>query len=430
MHAATTTSPTAHLPLTLRQEPFGGILFDPFDATMLELDHEAFDVAKTLARPAAFCLSRKRRRMRKLLKHEIYYHRKRKIRIMELPHDKCPTPTELPVLNAPTLVDFQITNRCEMGCPHCYAEASPQGTDVAWFDIQNVINQMADCGVCQLAIGGGEPLLHPQIIELLDFAHHKGIVPNLTTSGFAFDEAKLNALAIYCGAVGISMEGVGESYAKIRSRPFTDFEAALARLRAHRIPTVIQITLSADNFSQLDAMTRFCLEQPDLYGVIFLAYKPVGRGQAYSQPLAALDVNVVTNGLARAFQRLSPVMRVGYDCCMTPAIAGVEDTIPHHGPTGMEGCSGMRGSLGISTDLEVHPCTFLTDHKIGNLKSQSLSDIWKQHQADHFRQTILDHAQCECGDLECARFNECQAGCPVMKLVNCQHAITRTTGPA
>ena len=35
-------------PLVLRREPFGGILFDPFDGTHLELDAEAFEVVRAL----------------------------------------------------------------------------------------------------------------------------------------------------------------------------------------------------------------------------------------------------------------------------------------------------------------------------------------------------------------------------------------------
>lgn len=423
MYTNTTISNTGQLPLLLREESFGGIVFDPFDATMLELDHEAFEVAKALTHGSRFLFGSKRRAMFKTLKNELHYDSARKVRLITTPDTQCATNTKIPVLHAPTLVDFQITTRCEMGCPHCYAEAAQTGKDVAWNDIKRVIDQMADCGVCQLAVGGGEPLLHPQIIDLLAYAHTKGIVPNLTTSGMAFDEKKLIALKNYCGAVGVSMEGVGEKYRKVRGQPFSFFTNALDILRSHQIPTVIQITLSKDNFHQLDEMTTFCLEQPDLYGVIFLAYKPVGRGRTYSEPLATLDVDVVTKGLSQAFKRLSTRMRVGYDCCMTPAVAGVEEAQAFADHTSLEGCSGMRGSIGVSTDLDVLPCTFLTDQKMGNLTQQTLDTIWRSTYADTFRQSILDHAAAEAPCTACAKLDYCLAGCPVMNLVNCKHRV-------
>lgn len=75
-----------------------------------------------------------------------------------------------------------------------------------------VLDQLAEMGVFQVAIGGGEPLLHPDIIPILQYGKKLGLVINLTTSGAHLDFDRLMALKRYAGAVALSLEGVYSSY--------------------------------------------------------------------------------------------------------------------------------------------------------------------------------------------------------------------------
>jgi radical SAM protein with 4Fe4S-binding SPASM domain len=412
--------PIAELPLVLRREPFGGIVFDPFDGTMLELDHEAYEVARKTLKGLGLFFRKEKREMMRHIKQEVHWNRLREIREVTTPEGK-PWASDVPVpsLSAPTLVDFQITDKCLMGCPHCYASSIPKGEHVPWEQIQRVVNQLHDCGVCQLAIGGGEPLLHPQIEDLLSMCHDKGIVPNLTTGGMELNDKNLPMLKKYCGAIGISMEGVGKRYSEVRKYKFEKFEEALDKLKDAGVPTVIQMTLSRANFDHLDEMAEFCLTRPELYGAIFLAYKPVGRGETYSQALSTLDAETVSKGLSRAFRTLSAQMRVGYDCCMTPGVAGVEAELAFADESNLEGCSALRGSVGISSRLDVIPCTFTWRHQIGNLKKEHLRDIWRNANAERFRQRIEIKSQNNRACSGCMKKTACHGGCPVMPLINC-----------
>jgi MoaA/NifB/PqqE/SkfB family radical SAM enzyme len=94
-----------------------------------------------------------------------------------------------------------------------------------------------------VALGGGEPLLHPALELVLVRCHALGIVPNLTTSGLHLSEGNLDLLARYCGAVGLSLEGVGEDLDRCRVSGFTRFELTLDKLLARGIRVVLQVTL-------------------------------------------------------------------------------------------------------------------------------------------------------------------------------------------
>jgi len=49
-------------------------------------------------------------------------------------------------------------------------------------DIKKIIDQGSKYGI-SLQLSGGEPLLHPEIIKIIKYAHHKKVVTGLVTNG-------------------------------------------------------------------------------------------------------------------------------------------------------------------------------------------------------------------------------------------------------
>jgi radical SAM protein with 4Fe4S-binding SPASM domain len=328
------------------------------------------------------------------------------------------------VLEAPTVVDLQLTQRCHMGCPHCYMSSSPSGHDMPWEQAKAVVEAAAEMGVCQIAIGGGEPLLHPHFAELLYHTRAFGVMPNLTTTGDGLTPRILRAMSDCCGAVALSLEGVYEDYDRRRKRGFAFFRETHDAFRSYGIPTVFQIALSAENLSSLPDMVDYCLACDDLYGVLFLAYKSIGRGEGFQTPLSQVRSSELFPLLRDAFQKLSAVTRVGYDCCLTPGIVGMDRAFGYDDPGVVEGCSAVRTSVGVTVELDVVPCTFLTHHVLGNLREQTLREVWQGERAAAFRARLdgLDEEQTECRD--CVSRKACLGGCPEWDLVRC-HARSR-----
>jgi len=407
------------MPLLLRPEHFGGIVFDPRDGTLLHLDHEGYRVARLMLSGKQFFVDPAKRAFSKKLKNQLTIAPSREF------HEATPpahwnTAVNIPSLSAPTLVDFQITNQCNMGCPHCYAGSTPDGKHVPWHELKRVIKQLNECGVCQLAIGGGEPLLHPNITDLLYLCCENHIVPNMTTGGMDFNEQNLTAIKECCGAIGLSLEATGTAYDRVRGKlGFKGFEKALQLLKEWNIPTVLQIVLSEDNFAELPKLVDYCLGYRHLYGVIFLAYKPVGRGKTFSRPLSTLPSETVKEQLALAFKKLSANTRVGYDCCMTPAVAGIQREMPFSDLSHLEGCSGMRGSCGVLPNLDVIPCTFTPNYTIGNLADNHILETWQSPVAESFRRKIFNRSITIPACASCSMKEHCYAGCPVMDLIKC-----------
>ncbi|MGH3950947.1 MAG: radical SAM protein, partial [Pseudonocardiaceae bacterium] len=72
----------------------------------------------------------------------------------------------------PQFLWLEITGRCQLECVHCYADSSPSGThgtmtarDWCW-----VIDEAAAVGVRSVQFIGGEPTLHPGLVDLINYA--------------------------------------------------------------------------------------------------------------------------------------------------------------------------------------------------------------------------------------------------------------------
>lgn len=78
----------------------------------------------------------------------------------------------------PESVDLKITNQCDMACAYCHENSTPNG-DYASF--QHCIDLVAGLtpGI-EVAIGGGDPLSHPELQEILQVFSAQGLICNIT----------------------------------------------------------------------------------------------------------------------------------------------------------------------------------------------------------------------------------------------------------
>jgi radical SAM protein with 4Fe4S-binding SPASM domain len=401
--------------LILRRENFGGILFNPRNGNQLELDHAGFDAAIEF-----FVNQRQPDRG-----FHFSFLKKIHERVGDIPPNagRLVEPatlenSEFRVLRSPSLADIQITSACTQGCPHCYASANPKGKHIPYSDLCNILNSCANAGVFQIALGGGDPLLHPDFEKILHAVRERGMVPNVTTSGAYFTESNLAAMRECCGAVALSLEGVGKRYSQRRSLGWKGFCDALDTLSEHSIPTVLQVTVGAKNINDVSSIVDFALSK-NLYGVIFLAYKPVGRGERFDGPLSKVPNKKVSEVFSKAFVRLSSHTRVGFDCCLSAIVAGLNHDIFGASNSELDGCSALRGSIGVSVDQKLAPCTFTEHLHCGSLKEHSVSDLWRNSAAQSFRKNHEASVNANPVCSPCAHKRTCMGGCPVYDLGRC-----------
>lgn len=126
---------------------------------------------------------------------------------------------EEPVEAITKKVHITITNDCNMRCPHCFVSAGiVEKQELKVEEILSVIDTIGRInGVTDIVVSGGEPLIHPGIMQLLKGLRKHNV--SLFTNGTLINEDNYKIIADCCQEVQISFEGVTkESYEKIRGK--------------------------------------------------------------------------------------------------------------------------------------------------------------------------------------------------------------------
>ena len=112
------------------------------------------------------------------------------------------------------IVSWMTTNRCNLTCKHCYQDASPDACadELTTDEARTLIDQIARAGFKVMIFSGGEPLMRPDIYELVSHAAGRGLRPVFGTNGTLItpDVARRLKGAGAC-AMGISLDSIASS---------------------------------------------------------------------------------------------------------------------------------------------------------------------------------------------------------------------------
>ncbi|MEP6604100.1 MAG: radical SAM protein, partial [Spartobacteria bacterium] len=93
----------------------------------------------------------------------------------------------------PLQCSLYVTDRCNLDCGYCteYDNSRPHPSIE---DLKTWVKKIRDLGTMRIALVGGEPLVHPHIVDLVRYCRELGFATSLTTNGFLLTREKLRAL--------------------------------------------------------------------------------------------------------------------------------------------------------------------------------------------------------------------------------------------
>lgn len=184
----------------------------------------------------------------------------------------------------------EITDRCNLACPTCYAMSSPHyghHRSVSEIDrmLHAVIRNEGEPAVVQ--ISGGEPTIHPQFFEVMDLAKSKPIKHlMLNTNGIriAEEEGFAEKLATYMPDFEIYLQFDSfkpDVLKKLRGKDMTEIrKKALERLNALNLSTTLVVTMQKGmNDDEAGKIVEFALQQKCVRGVTFQPIQIAGRNE-------------------------------------------------------------------------------------------------------------------------------------------------------
>ena len=169
---------------------------------------------------------------------------------------------------SPELCDIAITNRCDFGCSFCYQDSKGRNPHGRRDLVEKILGGFTTVPY-QIAIGGGEPTMHPDFPYILRKAREMGTVPNYTTAGHHMTDEIVEATNEVCG-------GVAMTYHSFRG--FDWFKEHYLALRK-QLKVKLNIHLIADKNVAKNLKTLVAnRDELGPLSIVLLAYYPdVGR---------------------------------------------------------------------------------------------------------------------------------------------------------
>jgi uncharacterized radical SAM superfamily Fe-S cluster-containing enzyme len=224
---------------------------------------------------------------------------------------------------------IEVNEACNLDCPLCFAYSgthlTKHGFELTYEQVDFMLNRFVetegDPEVVQFS--GGEPTLHPQILDFIELAKIKGIRHvMLNTNGIriARDDKFLEELVKLEPTIYIQFDGFdAATNQKLRGKPdlIEDKLRALDRLAdAQALVVLVAAIESGINEHEIGSITRFGIEHPSIYGINFQPVFQTGR-TVNTDPMTRLSIPDIVTNLEKQTEGLFTLSDfVPVPCCM------------------------------------------------------------------------------------------------------------------
>ena len=301
---------------------------------------------------------------------------------------------------------MEITSQCNLYCKHCYNSSSSKNTvRLSKEEILNCLDYFSNMGVRELAISGGEPLLHPDIVDILCDAKNKGIQVLLATNGTLLSDKIVRQVRPYVKYYQISIDGNKEAHEAIRG--INSYEAAFRGIyqlckEGLQKQTRLRMTISQANFNSITSLIEEAARL-GLEAVHFSVIRNQGRAsEVFKENLQLSDEQLIelyyqVHKLRHQYREsieISPLTVDGGECALIKDDAVLRPRIDVYG--------------------NVYPCEGYLDSekRLGNL-DEGLSIVFSDDRVQHYlarlkqsRRQVVECSTCYWDKFICIR------GCP------------------
>ena len=281
-------------------------------------------------------------------------------------------------MNPPYGLLAELTHRCPLACLYCsnpleLVERAAELETQTWL---RVFQEAAELGVLQLHLSGGEPLLRPDLTQLIAAANSAGLYPHLITSGIGLTSSRATELAgAGLAAVQLSFQATEGEKAKLISGLDANRakRSAAQMIREAGMALSLNVVLHRLNLDQISEFIELARElgafRIELANTQYYGWALVNRAQLMPSRQALQEAEAQVRELQKRYAGELEIVWV----------------IPDYYADFPKPCMGGWGQLQltVSPNGQAYPCPAAPALPIDfpNVREQSLGDIWYHSEA-------------------------------------------------
>ena len=318
---------------------------------------------------------------------------------------------------------WYLTFRCNLACAHCSVQSSPwvdNSDDLTTEDCLRVIDQMAEMNVSTALLSGGEVLIRPDALTILEALGERDIYIGLETNGLRFDRAFVD-LALDLQernllGMTISLDGgTQETHETLRGpRSFDRTVRGLRLLKENGVKFDIQCVLNTNNYKTIPNLYDLAIElSPECEAVIWSVLNAAGRGAELIQRIGLSydkfpDIFELIHEHKPRYEGINLIK-------LPPAMVPPKYLMTVYKGQDV-GCSTSCKFplLGVLPNGDITICALSReepDLHLGNIRDNTLGEVWTKARLDLMRKRYVtsDHLEGICAD--CVWKTTCKGSC-------------------
>ncbi|RJQ52009.1 MAG: radical SAM protein [Actinobacteria bacterium] len=291
-------------------------------------------------------------------------------------------------IKPPRIIAWEITRSCNLSCAHCRAAAEfgHYRGELSLERIKDVIDDIVSITNPIIILTGGEPLMRPDIWEIVDYAQEKGAMPVIGTNATLITEEIAGQMAAHnIPRISVSVDfPTPTEHDRFRGIPgcFEQTIEGIKIAKRHGVGVQINMTVTTLNADKVEEVHDLAESLGvDAFHIFMLV--PTGRGESLlDKELPPAEYERVLEW-AYERQKTSPLHFKPTDAPHYYRIIrqkakaeGKKVTREEYGLDAMtRGCLGGITFCFISHVGDVQPCGYF-DMQLGNVKEEKFSEIW------------------------------------------------------
>lgn len=283
-------------------------------------------------------------------------------------------------------ISIEILQRCPNRCIYCSSHSNPQATHIIPFEIiKNVIDDAKSLGCKTVCLSGGEPFLHPQILDIISYIAKQQLICYVYTSGiFMKDEVysslpneyieairgmvdkvifnvEADSSALYDQIMGTDVGGFD-----MLKKSINDCVSSGLVVETHVVPMQV-------NFKHLKSIFEMCY-QLGVSKVSILRLVLQGRA------LVNLSLVKLTGEDSREVTKLIKALKEAYK-------GKVRIGLPYSDSNCRIYCKAASDKINVRYDGNVYPCEVFKDDLLNAKLGYKPDNVWKDRFYDIYQES-------------------------------------------
>lgn len=339
---------------------------------------------------------------------------------IEYSKHKIDLPKEVPILNTFYLY---ITNGCNLACQHCWITPrfvngkSHPGECLELALLKIAVKKGKTLGLNNAKLTGGEPVLHPRFVDIVDYLSQENIALNMETNGtlitaeLAKHLKKNTRMSFISTSLDSPTEKNHDNFRGVQGAFKTTIKGIEYLTNAGFRPQIIMSPYHG-NLHEVEELVKLAIKL-GAGSVKFNPISPMGRGKTMERNKEILNYEEILNLVHLIRSELQERYKIKLIISIPPALSSIKELLREKN---LGGECHVLNILGILGNGELALCGIgrnIPELCFGDLRKDDLRDVWMSHPTlVQLRQDLNGKFPGICGD--CIHAKRCLTHCVAM----------------